>query len=588
MQSLLKKYSFLAFFMLIVPATLPFPLFSQELLDNQNATWTTVLPGITICPPALTSYGLCLASDAKNVVAISSGGSILWEKSFARTKNITICALPSDFILLFDNDKNIMKLINPSGSVVWEKKIGFKVTDTKTNVFCGRDGRFIIKSNSEIQCYGINGVCRWKLSSLELKGLAAQELPDGSIIFFTSEKEAKTCGIRVSPYGNVMEEITFSGEVTASWWCNEGVLLSFKDGTAGLFALENKLAKNKWVFDKKVPGLKFAVSENKKTVSALVPSENSLSVHLINAATGKTSSSFTIQDIKGNQLEMAEMCSAGLFVADAKNCCLYKTDGTLLYSARFENQNLKSAWNYLCLTSDAYLIMCRKNWTLDAFRLAQSSSSFTSNDNSKKQKNSYPDFIKINTSIFDYLYDEFDNSMTDTSRITELKKGNFAQKEVDWASDILSTAYAYSSSLNSSDFGVRIEKTIFENDTAGLEKILSQLPYLVTSDAADCTALIIRRTNNISVINALLKGLSECGYDPEGKILAALEYKASKIDAKNVTSIEKISDAVCSVCIYMGKPAYFSKGRTILKSFMSSNHDSRTREHVRSVLQNLL
>ena len=192
MRITFKKFLSFIFFLMIVQGAWNNPLFSMELLDNQNATWSTVLSGSTICPPALTSYGICLASDAKNLIAISSNGNILWEKSFSRSKNVTICSLPSDFILFFDNDKNLMKLINPSGSLVWEIQSPFKVTDTQKNVFSGRDGRFIIKNEAQIYCYGINGICRWSIDSLELKKLPAQELPDGSIIFFTKEKDSKT------------------------------------------------------------------------------------------------------------------------------------------------------------------------------------------------------------------------------------------------------------------------------------------------------------------------------------------------------------------------------------------------------------
>ena len=587
MRITFKKFLSFIFFLMIVQGAWNNPLFSMELLDNQNATWSTVLSGTTICPPALTSYGICLASDAKNLIAISSNGNILWEKSFSRSKNVTICSLPSDFILFFDNDKNLMKLINPSGSLVWEIKCPFKVTDTQKNVFSGRDGRFIIKNEAQIYCYGINGICRWSINSLELKKLPAQELPDGSIIFFTKEKDSKTCGLRISPYGNILEEITFSGEISNSWWCKDGVLLSFTDGSSGLFSLDNNLAKNKWVFNKKLPGISFVVGENKKVVCAILPAATSTAVHLINSGNGNSISNFVITDINGNDLQIARLCSSGLLIADSKNCYFYKTDGTLLRAAQFENQKSKSAWNYLCLTSDAYLILCRKNWTLDSFRLSQNAA-YQLTEGSEKKKTSYPDFININTAIFDYLYDNFDSQMTDSNIISQLKKGSYEEKEITWTSNILSTAYAYCQSLNSSDFGVRIENTIFENDTAGLEEIIAQLPYLVTSDSAECIALLIRRCDNLSILNAVFKGLSECGYDPDGKILEALEFKAAKLDKKASSTIALLCDAVGNICVYMGKPAYFSKGRLILKRFMSVQYNSHTREHIRQVMQTLL
>ncbi|MCR4580448.1 MAG: hypothetical protein K5681_08880 [Treponema sp.] len=562
-------------------------LYCQELLDNQNASWTRVLPGTVITEPVYTSYGFCLETDDKNLVAISDKGSILWEKSFARTKNIHIASLSCDFILFFDNDKSLMKLINPSGSLVWERKIPIKVKKSATSVFTGRDGRFIIKDDSSIYCYGMNGICRWKITSQSLKDLSPQELPDGSIIFFTEEKDGLTCGIRVSPFGEIMEEITFSGQVIQSCWCQDGVLLSFKDGTAGLFSLEDGLAKNKWVFNVKVQGLSFVSSEDHQKVCALQPAENNVTVHVLDAKTGNSKKTFKIENLKGNKLAKAIFNSTGLFICDYERAFLYKTDGTMLWCGRFEGQNLKSAWNYLTFTDDNYLILSRKNWTLDSFRLYQKSSSASDSAGKKKAQCKYPDFIEVNTAQFEYFYGGFDSKFTNPAIISQLQKGDYSYKEIDWLSNALSTGFAYTSKLTKSQFNMRSEQTVFEEDGPGLEKILAQLPYFATSDSAELCAEIIRKSSNITILNAVLKGLSQCGYDPEGKILSALEFAASKIDKKNITTIQSICDAVVSVCIYMGKPAYFSKGREILKSFMSANYDARSREYVRSALSKL-
>ncbi len=568
-------------FLLIFVSLFIFPLFSQEIMENANASWSTVLTGKVISEPVSFSYGFCLTTDAKTVSAFSNQGKLLWEKSFSRSKDVYLYSLPYDFLLFFDNSKKIFKLINTSGSIIWEKEIPFTVNDS-SNVFSGRDGRFFIKSDNEIYCYGMNGICHWSLSSLKLKNLPFQELPDGSLIVFTSETDGKTGGLRISPFGQQLEEITFAGEVTSALWGSDGVFLTFTDGTAGLFSLEKGFAKNKWVFEKKIPGIKFIIHKNKKTVCVLTPSTFGFVVYVINPLNGKTNRYFNISDINSKNVKFETLNESGLLLSDEKTCSLYRLDGTCLWSGRFENQNSKSAWNYLFYSSDNHFILCRQNWTLDAFLLSQNSSGPAKKLNSI----SYPDFIEITPDFYNYI-SEFNVSLYDKKRIESLKKGQYGYREEDWASQIFSVSSAYSLFLNSSDFGVHIEKTVFEDDAVGLEKILSQLSYLASSDSADYAAQILRRTNNPSVLNVILKGISECGYDPDGKMLSALEVRASKIHEKNVTSIDCICDAVLSICIYMGSPAYFSKGRNILKKFMSPNYDERTRSHVREVMKKL-
>ena len=559
--------------------------FAQELLSNQNASWTTVLPGSVITEPALLDYGFCLETDAKNLLAISYSGKTLWEKNFSKSKNIKISALPHGFLLFFDNDKNLLKLINPSGSLVWEKKLKIKTNNLSNTFLAGRDGRFFINDNKELYCYGMNGICRWSLSSLNLKDLPAQELPDGSLIYFTAEKNGQTCGIRISPFGQLLEEITFSGKIKDACWCEEGILLSFEDGTAGLFSLEDGFAKNKWVFGEKKPGISFCVSDDKKDLAVLIPSDKKLLVYFINPSNGKVLQSF-ITEINAFELKKTYLSKSGLFLADGKNACFYKKDGGLINKSLFENQNLKSAWSYLSFTNENYLIMCRKNWTLDAFHFAQASGPLKKNE--KNAYNPYPSYILINKEQFYYSSGSFDNSMTDKSLLDLLKRGNYGQKEEELLSNVLSTGYAYNDSLNKSDFGIRIENSIFDSDTSGLEAILTLLPYFSCSSCTECAALIIRSADNYSILNAILTGLAENGYDPEGKILAALEARALSINPKNVTTINKLCDAVLSICHYMGSPAYFSKGRSILRNFMSPQYDAKCRQHVREVLKELV
>ena len=171
-----------------------FCLFSQEAgletLSNYNTTWTAVLPGSPLCQPEVTSYGFCIATDARNLMGYSSNGKLLWEKSTGRVRKLSLTALRGDFILFHDQTSNILKLFNPSGSEVWAKSLDFKPSDRP---FAGRDGRFFIHGEGKLVCMGINGSVRWKLKTPSQKNLPLQELPDGSIIVFLSGRN-NLCG----------------------------------------------------------------------------------------------------------------------------------------------------------------------------------------------------------------------------------------------------------------------------------------------------------------------------------------------------------------------------------------------------------
>ena len=87
------------------------PLFSQdaglETLSNYNTSWTAVLPGTALCQPEVTSYGFCLATDARNIMGFSSNGKLLWEKNIGRVRKLSLTALRGDFILFHDQNSYI-------------------------------------------------------------------------------------------------------------------------------------------------------------------------------------------------------------------------------------------------------------------------------------------------------------------------------------------------------------------------------------------------------------------------------------------------------------------------------------------------
>ena len=60
----------------------------------------------------------------------------------------------------------------------------------------------------------------------------------------------KTKALRITPFGEVVEEITFAGEVSNALTTPQGILLVFTDGTSGLFELKNNKSEHKWLFKK--------------------------------------------------------------------------------------------------------------------------------------------------------------------------------------------------------------------------------------------------------------------------------------------------------------------------------------------------
>lgn len=578
----MKKSSFLALAFILFSILNNPTLYSQEKLSNLNTSWTSVLPGTPLCKPALTSYGFCIATDARNIMGYSSSGKLLWEKNVGRIRNVDIYTLPSDFVLFYDKSKDLLKLYNPSGTEIWSKTLDFKF---ENEPLPGRDGRFYIYSGTKVFCIGINGIIRWTLDTPSQKNIKAQELPDGSIIIFLQDENGATKGLRLSPFGEQIENITFAGSIQNTWTCREGVLLSFSDGSAGLFSIKDGFSVNRWVAQAHGNSSVFAVKADKSDFKLLTLSTGGVSIYTIDFETGSAVTGRTINQINGTDLKHIYYSEAGIFLCDKNKAVLLNSDFNEIWSARMPDAMRSDSISFSTYLSDDYLVFFGKNWTMNAYHTAQRTTK--TNSDFKKNQNDYSAFIKLNFSEIDYsIMGTFLNAIKDYSIVEQLKNGNYGTKEQQWLIHNLSIAKMFCQNATTTENAIHRENTIFQTDSAGFENILLQLANFGTTQTQNAAADIIYKSTNKSFCKVLMKNI--CGYDPDGKLLAALEKNASTAGYKDSSYCNSICDAVYSICLFMGRPAYNKKGKEIIKRFMGAGYSSKVRIYARDTLKKII
>ena len=559
---------------------------AAENLSALNTSWTSVLPGSALCEPAVTSYGFCIATDARNIMGFSSTGKLLWEKNTGRVRNVSLTVLNGDFILFHDKDKNLLRLFNPSGTEIWSKALDFNVTEHPLD---GRDGRFFVYGENTVLCIGINGIIRWMLETELQKNLPMQELPDGSLILFLNDEGGHTKGLRISPFGEKLENITFAGSIKTTATCKDGILITFTNGSAGLFSLKNDLAQSKWVASVESGNPLFTVSADKKSYRLLSLYQSEIVIYELDQENGSVTASKSVSGINGTNLIEAVLSDSGLFISDESHALLLDFDFNEIWSATLPQSIKNKTVNQTVYLHDDYLVLCSKNWSMDAWHTSQATVGKTSASNTVS-KNIHPDYSSFSfidlSDINYYLQGAFFSNLKDPERITRLKEGFYGEEEKQWLSQTLSIASLYSKSNSSSDFGIRAERSVFDTDSAGFEAILIQLALLCTNQTQDAAALIISDSTNKLYCRTLLSNLS--GYDPDGKLLTAIERNASKANSKDSAYLSTICDAVYSICLFMGRPAYNKKGMEILKRFMGNEYSFNTRNYARDTLKKII
>ncbi|MCR4947971.1 MAG: hypothetical protein K6A15_02340 [Treponema sp.] len=559
------------------------PLCAQEKLSNYNTSWSAVIPGTPLCEPAVTSYGFCIATDARNIMGFSSSGKLLWEKNIGHIRNLSITTLPCDFVLFYDKSNNILKLFNPSGGEIWSKALDFTLISKPLS---GRDGRFFVYGQTTVSCYGINGTRRWTLETTPQKEVPAQELPDGSIIIFLADENGCTKGLRISPFGEQLENITFAGNINNTWTCKEGVLLSFTDGSAGLFSIENGLSVNRWVAQAKGETSVFSVKADGSDFRLITLSNEAITVYKINAADGSVISSKKFTELNGRQLERIDYSDSGLFICDQKTAILIDEDYNEMWSAQMPDAMMNKNVSFTGYLQNDYLLFCNRNWSINAYHTAQTPSK-TKETVLKNIQADYSSFVSAEGIELNYAAEgSFFNSVKDPSISEKIKNGDFGSDEKKWLSQALSIARLYSLDNTSSDFGIRVENSVFKTDSAGFEAVLLQLSFLGTAQTQNAAADIISKSLNKSYCRVLMSNM--CGYDPDAKLLDALERNAELAGNKDVSYLNSICDAVYSVCLFMGRPAYNRKGREIIKKFMGLGYPSGARTYARDTLKKII
>ena len=109
---------------------------------------------------------------------------------------------------------------------------------------------------------------------------------------------------------------------------------------------------------------------------------------------------------------------------------------------------------------------------------------------------------------------------------------------------------------------------------------------MCTAQTQNAAAEIISEGRNKAYCRALFSNLY--GYDPDGKLLEAIERNATLAGNKDSAYLNSICDAVYSICLFMGRPAWNKKGKEILKSFMGTGYSTDTRLYARDTLKKII
>ncbi len=587
---ILKK---IAVFVLFILCAMKFIFANTYTLEcnSDNAVWTTVLGGNILSAPLVTSYGQIVFTEGHIVYALSEKGIVLWKKKMQTEINGNAISTPDNFVYFVSNS-NILSFLNQSGLVIWKKQCPFSITGS---LLVGEDGRIFAQGNKNIACYGMNGIQKWILKTPEQKNIPICTFNDGSILVFLSDQSTdQTSALRVSPFGSIIEKIKFTGKVSVAASCKDGIIMIFNNGACGFCSVSSD-SKSYTRWSKNITDLTIQSSKNNQTflfpikdnsIMILCNETSKIKCIILDVKNGDIIKNFDISDISG-EIIYSKIFNDGIFLSSQMTASFYDFDGNQVWNATFPSQ--KSKIKYITYSQQGYLLLYNDSWDIEAFRMNQP---ITAESNSIIQNNilPYPYFIKTdNTEYYSKMtmgYD-FINS-TQQKCIKELEQGNYGDKEQKWTKSIQKYTDLYNHSLLVQNNKSNTNSSIFQYNSLETTNLITLMSLFGTNRFTSIYASLLKNENNSILLEKLVFSAGQYGYDPNGKILDALniiihDYK----NQNNTILLQNIALTIYKICKFMGKPIFFKKGKNILVNLMYPQFNSKIRNYASLMLQNI-
>ena len=553
-------------------------------VDEMDRSWFNVLSGSPSSAPLNTNYGFLIVEDSKFLSSYSRSGQRLWQTNTkAKIKDISISE--TEFIAV-TNQNNQLQLINPSGLVLWTKSLGFTSLSAP---FFGFDGRTFVRGINQLSCFGINGIQKWTIKTDNQNSLEPKLLNDGSIILFLEKThDGKTCALRISPFGNVLEEIVFQGKVVNAFTCDSGIILVFSSGEIGMASIkadsskETGLIYSKWI-NKDVKCTEYSSCRKLQATKYAIFTPGYLVV--INTDKGQIEKYFNIPEITDNNYLFFETIDDKFVIAQNSSCTVYNLSGKKIKHIQMPSKSGKYKWEFSFFMNSGYLTFLSKDWTINSFKIISTSkekeSPTFSYYQSKKLISGYKSYI----TNLDYKPEK---RTFGAESFNALKSGNYGIKEID-ISNIVNTVINsyYESKTTSSVNRDTFELISVQYNLADMENILNLMPLLQSHYFQQKIAYLLSVEDDKTMILKLLKTVKECGYDPGGEILSQIELLVKRTNPKDQAILQSCADAVYEICRFMGRPALLSKGKEILGGLFYPQYDESTKKAARSAMQKL-
>ncbi|AEE16928.1 PQQ-binding-like beta-propeller repeat protein [Treponema brennaborense] len=557
--------------------------------------WQLVSGGSAVAQPVKTDYGFAVLLEGRAIAAATADGTLLWEKSLPG-KPEPFLGVGSGNFLYAVTDRRFLSAYNPSGLRLWTVQLPSDIVSAPLQ---GRDGRIFVQCADGVGCYGVTGVQKWFVQAGEPAEFPLYELEDGSLLHIQRKTvSGGSTALRLSPFGAVIEEITFTGRIRSAACSPYGVILVFDDGSTGCCSSPDNAAETRWMLqpDAVVPDGSAVLLVDEKngtgcyisaagSAAAGSPAIGSANCAFVDLRTGTIKNRIIGIPVNANRLTCAQFSDKTLVLCDTDTAAAYEETGRNLWQTQIPS---RSPWAYLLYLDNGYLTVFEKNtWITSAYRMVQTVGAPSAATGKKTPATpAYPIYTEtVPTAAYGKRIDE----NTYRTMRASLQTGNYGTAEAQWIPLVAAEIHQLRSRFTKRNGNSRQDVTIFDTDAVYAENVVTLAGTFGTRTfTADIAALLTTETDG-SMISAVLHAAAQTAYDPDGAMLnAILQLIHKKTTVTNRRVAKDACDAVYEICRFMGKPALFSKGIDILRYFFYPQFDREIKEYASETMQKII
>ena len=168
--------------------------------------------------------------------------------------------------------------------------------------------------------------------------------------------------------------------------------------------------------------------------------------------------------------------------------------------------------------------------------------------------------------------------------------GDFYLEESNWVPLLNNEMNAMNLEWMQDAVNGEVDQPYFRTHLDYTESILKLTAACGTAAYQPYYASLMRRVTDPAMLVKIVRNAGQVAYDPQEEMLLCMEIIAKKNSGKNGSEavLKAVCDATFEICKFMGRPAFFAKGKETLAMLLSPQYNIQIRNYARKTLEKFI